>query len=158
MILYETNRIEYKEKLTSDLEQEAVAFLNSEGGDIFLGIRKDGSVAGISNPDDIQLKIADRLQNNIRPSILGLFDISVEKRNGKEIIIINLASGTEKPYCIKQKGYSESGCFLRIGSSSKPMSQEMIDKKPRDNAGFKRFTICGTAWKWNSKNCKQIWA
>jgi predicted HTH transcriptional regulator len=123
----ETNRIEYKEKLTSDLELEAVAFLNSEGGDIFLGIRKDGSVAGVSNPDDIQLKIADRLRNNIRPNILGLFDIFVEKRNGKDIIIINLASGTEKPYCIKSKGYSEAGCYIRIGSSSQPMSQEMID-------------------------------
>ena len=128
-MLHETSRIEYKEKLTSDLEQEAVAFLNSEGGDIFLGIRKNGSVTGISNPDDVQLKIADRLRNNIRPSILGLFDISAEKRDDKNIIIINLASGTEKPYCVKQKGYSESGCYIRIGSTSQPMSQEMIDRQ-----------------------------
>ena len=56
MPLHETNRIEYKGKLTSDLEQEVVAFLNSEGGDIFLGVRKDGSVVGVLNPDDIQLK------------------------------------------------------------------------------------------------------
>ena len=128
MALHETNRVEYKEKLTADLEQEAVAFLNSEGGDIFLGIRKDGSVAGVPNPDDVQLKIADRLRNNIRPNVMGLFDISMEKRDGKEIIIINLASGTEKPYCVKQKGYSEAGCFIRVGSSSQPMPQEMIDR------------------------------
>ena len=55
---------------------------------------------------------------------MGLFDISIEKRDGRDIIIINLAGGTEKPYCIKQKGYSESGCFVRIGSSSQPMSRE----------------------------------
>jgi predicted HTH transcriptional regulator len=128
MSLHETNRIEYKEKLTADMEQEAVAFLNSEGGDIFIGIRKDGSVAGVANPDQEQLKIADRLRNNIRPNIMGLFDISTEKRDGKDIIIINFASGTEKPYCIKQKGYSEAGCFIRVGSSSQPMPQEMIDK------------------------------
>ena len=128
MVFHETNRIEFKEKLTSDLEQETVAFLNSEGGDIFLGIRRDGTIAGFSNPDDIQLKIADRLRNNIRPSVLGLFAISAEKRNGKDIIIINVASGTEKPYCIKQKGYSEAGCFLRIGTASQPMPQEMIDR------------------------------
>ena len=127
-MLHETSKIEYKEKLTLDLEQEAVAFLNSDGGDIFLGIRKDGSIAGITNPDETQLKISDRLHNNIRPGILGLFDISVEKREGKKIVIINFASGTEKPYCIKQKGYSESGCFIRTGSSSRPMTQEMIDR------------------------------
>ena len=31
MALYETNRVEYKEKLAADLEAEAVASLNSEG-------------------------------------------------------------------------------------------------------------------------------
>ncbi|MDR2870571.1 MAG: putative DNA binding domain-containing protein [Deferribacteraceae bacterium] len=126
-MLYETNRIEYKEKLSHDLEEEAVAFLNAEGGDIFIGIRKDGSVAGVANPDETQLKIADRLCDNIRPNIMGLFDISTDKRDGKDIIIINFASGTEKPYCIKRKGYSEAGCFIRIGSSTQPMSQEIID-------------------------------
>jgi predicted HTH transcriptional regulator len=124
----ETNRIEYKLTLTDDFEQEAVAFLNSSGGDVFIGIRKDGSVEGVSNPDDIQLKIADRLKDNIRPSIMGLFDVRTEERDGKTVIIVNLAGGAEKPYCIKRKGYGESGCFIRVGRSSQPMPQTMIDK------------------------------
>jgi predicted HTH transcriptional regulator len=33
----ESNRIEFKEKLTPELEKEVVAFLNTEGGDIFIG-------------------------------------------------------------------------------------------------------------------------
>jgi len=49
----ETNRIEYKETLTDSFEKTAVAFLNSDGGDIFIGIRNDGSVTGVSNPDTI---------------------------------------------------------------------------------------------------------
>ena len=36
----ETNRIEYKLKLTDDLEKEVVAFLNAEGGRIHFGIGK----------------------------------------------------------------------------------------------------------------------
>ncbi|GHV23938.1 hypothetical protein AGMMS49959_18820 [Planctomycetales bacterium] len=36
-----TNRIEYKQDLGDDLEQEAVAFLNSGGGDIVIGVCKD---------------------------------------------------------------------------------------------------------------------
>ena len=37
----ETNRIEYKQKLTDDLEKEAIAFLNyHEGGIIYIGIDK----------------------------------------------------------------------------------------------------------------------
>ena len=37
----ETNRIEYKQQLTEDFEQEVIAFLNyKEGGIIYVGIRK----------------------------------------------------------------------------------------------------------------------
>ena len=40
----ETNRIEYKQQLTDELEREVVAFLNSrEGGYIYLGITANGS-------------------------------------------------------------------------------------------------------------------
>ena len=124
----ETNRIEYKETLTDKFEKAAVALLNSDGGDIYIGALDDGSFVGVPNPDAIQLKIADRLKNNIRPSIMGLFDIMTETHNGKTIIVVNLASGAEKPYCIKQNGYSEAGCFIRLGSSSQPMPQAMIDK------------------------------
>ncbi|MDR2395521.1 MAG: putative DNA binding domain-containing protein [Endomicrobium sp.] len=128
----ETNRIEYKEKLTEALEKEAVAFLNSKGGDIYIGVRNDGSILGVSNPDEIQLKIKDRLKDrlkdNIRPSIMGMFDIFTQVKDGKTIIVVNLASGAETPYYIKQKGRSESGCFIRVGSASQPMTEEMINK------------------------------
>ncbi|MCL2557085.1 MAG: putative DNA binding domain-containing protein, partial [Treponema sp.] len=124
----ETNRIEFKEKLTDDFEKEAVGFLNSEGGDIYIGIRKDGSVVGVPNPDEIQRKIADRLKDNIRPSIMGLFVILTETRDEKAVVIVNFASGAEKPYCVKQKGFSEAGCFVRVGSATQPMTQPLIDK------------------------------
>jgi predicted HTH transcriptional regulator len=119
----ETNRIEHKEKLTDDLEKGVVAFLNSRGGNIYIGIAKNGSVVGVSNPDKAQLQIKDRLRDNVRPSILGLFDILTEERDGKTIIVINLAGGTETPYYIKQKGRSEAGCFIRVGSSAQPMPE-----------------------------------
>jgi len=74
----ETNRLEYKRELTDDIEKEIVAFLNSEGGRIYIGIEKDGSVVGVSQPDALQLQIKDKLINNIRPNIMGLFDIFVQ--------------------------------------------------------------------------------
>ena len=39
--MYESKRIEYKQKITAELEKEVVAFLNSnEGGVIYIGIDK----------------------------------------------------------------------------------------------------------------------
>ena len=125
---FETNRIEYKRELTDNLEKEVVSFLNyREGGFIFIGIDKDGKVVDIANSDKLQLKIKDRIKNNILPSSMGLFDVIAEKRDGKEIIKIIVASGSEKPYYIKRKGMSEKGCFIRVGTAAEPMPVAMIE-------------------------------
>ena len=68
----ETNRIEYKQELTDDLEKEAVAFLNyPEGGVLYIGIEKTGTAIGVIDIDSDMLKIKDRLKNNM-PRILNI--------------------------------------------------------------------------------------
>ena len=125
----ETNRIENKEQLNEDFEQEVIAFLNyKEGGIIYVGIRKDGQVVGIDNLDLIQLQIKDRIKNNIQPSTLGLFDVMVETIDDKEVIKVVISSGTEKPYYLRKKGRTPEGCYIRVGSSKERMTERMIDE------------------------------
>ena len=127
----ETNRIEYKAQLTKDLdlEKEVVAFLNyHEGGSIYIGIDKTGSPLGVTDPDGDMLKIKDRIRNNISPSAMGLFDVISEEKDGKTIIKIIVASGSEKPYFKKKYGMTEKGCFVRVGTAAEPMPQAMIYK------------------------------
>lgn len=113
----ESNRIAYKVIITEKLEREVVAFLNyHEGGIVYIGIDDNGDVVGVEDADRTQLKIIDRLKNNILPNALGLFDVVLNHMNNKSIIKIIISSGTEKPYYIKQQGMSPSGCFLRVGS------------------------------------------
>lgn len=126
----ETNRIEYKQELTKELEleKEVVAFLNyKEGGIVYIGIDKYGMTCGVTDADGDMLKIKDRLKNNILPSCLGLFDVVSEQRDHKNVIKIVVASGAEKPYYIKKYGMSEKGCFIRTGTAAEPMPQKMID-------------------------------
>jgi ATP-dependent DNA helicase RecG len=125
----ESSRIEYKRELTDKLEREVVAFLNyREGGIIYIGISDDGSAYGVPDIDKLQLKIKDRLKNNILPSCLGLFDVIGEQRENKDIIKIIIASGPEKPYYIKKQGMSENGCYIRVGSAAEPMPVKMIEE------------------------------
>lgn len=124
----ETNRIENKEQLNEDFEQEVIAFLNyKEGGIIYVGINKNGQVVGIENTDLTQLQIKDRIKNNIQPSTLGLFDVIVETIDDKEVIKIVISSGTEKPYYLRKKGRTPEGCYVRVGSSKERMTERMID-------------------------------
>ena len=127
----ETNRIEYKRELNSelDIEKEVVAFLNyKEGGFIYIGIDKDGSVVGVNDVDDCMLRLKDRIKHNISPSAMGLFDIVEEKKDGHSIVKITVASGIEKPYFKTKFGMTSKGAFIRIGTSAEPMPQEQIDR------------------------------
>ncbi len=138
--LTESNRIEFKRELNDKLEREIVAFLNyQEGGALYLGIDDNGVAVGVSEIDSTQLKVIDRIKNNILPSTLGLFDVIIETIAGKEVVKILVSSGTEKPYYLKQFGMAPAGCFLRVGSGAQPMTTEMIDafhsKRTRNSLG-----------------------
>lgn len=128
-MLQESNRIELKTTLNDKLEKEIVAFLNNrEGGILYIGVDDNGNPVGNSDIDSMQLKIADRIKNNILPSTLGLFDIVTEYMNSIPITKVIVCSGLEKPYYIKSKGMSPNGCYMRIGTSTQPMSTTLIDE------------------------------
>ena len=124
----ETNRIENKEQLNEEFEQEVIAFLNyKEGGIIYIGINKNGQAVGIKDIDLTQLQIKDRIKNNIQPSTLGLFDVTVETIDNKVVIKVTISSGTEKPYYLRKRGRTPEGCYIRVGSSKERMTEKMID-------------------------------
>lgn len=124
----ETNRIENKERLNEDFEQEVIAFLNyREGGAIYVGINKNGQPVGIDDIDQVQLQIKDRIKHNIQPSTLGLFDVVVETIDNTDVIKVIISSGTEKPYYLRKKGRTPEGCYIRVESSKERMTERMID-------------------------------
>jgi predicted HTH transcriptional regulator len=124
----ENKRTEYKRILNDDFEKKVVGFLNAkDGGHIYIGIDDDGSIFGVEQTDEVQKAIIGKFGTNILPSMLGLYDVDVEEREGKKVIHVTIASGAQKPYYIAQYGMSPKGCFIRSGSSCLPMTVEMIE-------------------------------
>ncbi len=128
--MQETERIELKRELTPelDIEREVIAFLNTIGGTVYIGIDDNGTAIGVSDTDDCMLRLKDRIKNNIQPSAMGLFDISVEQMEGRNIVKLIVAGGLEKPYYKTKYGLTAKGVFMRVGTSTEPMPQAQIDK------------------------------
>lgn len=125
--LLEDKRTEFKVKLTDTLEKEVIAFLNTDGGNIFIGVDDKGNVQGnLGNMDLLQRTIKDRLKDNIMPSTLGLFDVVINEKNGKKFIQIIVAKGNERPYYLRGMGMTPDSCFIRVGSSVEGMNNETI--------------------------------
>ena len=95
----EDKRNEFKIKLTDSLEKEVISFLNTDGGNIFIGVDDNGNIRdNLGNVDLLQRTIKDRIKDNIMPSTLGLFDVVVNEKDNKKYIQIVIAKGAEKPY------------------------------------------------------------
>lgn len=124
----ESQHLEFKSQLTDSFEKEVIAFLNSrDGGAVIIGVGDKGQLLGVDDADSLQLKIKDRLKQNITPSTMGLFDVVLLQEHGKTLIKVIVASGSEKPYYLSKMGMSSKGCYIRIGSASEPMTGNMIE-------------------------------
>lgn len=51
MSMFESENIELKEVYTPELKKEVVAFANTNGGTIYIGVQNNGEITGLENPD-----------------------------------------------------------------------------------------------------------
>lgn len=126
--IIEDVRNEFKVKLTDKFEEEVISFLNTNGGNVYIGVNDKGDIIGINgNIDLLQRTIKDRIKDNIMPSTLGLYDVIVLEKDNKKYIKVIIARGNERPYYLKGMGMTPDSCFIRVGSSIQSMSSEMIN-------------------------------
>ena len=129
----EDSRTEFKVKLVDDLEESVIAFLNKDGGDIYIGIDDNGNVVGLKNNMDLlQRKVKDKIISSVEPSVLGLFDLEVLEKDDKKYLKITIAKGYDTPYHIKGMGMTPDSCFIRVGSSNERMDEHLINKMFRE--------------------------
>src|SRR3989344_8229303 len=107
-------KIEFKEAFDpKNLSKELVAFANSEGGKILLGVTDHKQIKGIEITNKLKSQIQD-LARNCDPEI----KISLEEH--ENILIVNVEEGKDKPY------KSSQGFFIRQGTSSQKMKRDEI--------------------------------
>ncbi len=97
----ETSRTQFKENLSNPLSaaQELVAFANTEGGQLLIGINdKTGEISGL-NYDNIQ-RISSLLVNAASEGVKPPINIKTEtlEVHGQMVLIVTVPNGTHKPY------------------------------------------------------------
>lgn len=121
-MLRESESVEFKEILKEDISKEVIAFANTEGGTIYIGIDDEGNEVGL---EDIDLAYS-KLTNTIRDTIVPDITMHVRYELLNNIIKVTVAEGSAKPYFLKKHGMKPSGVSVRQGASSVPASWEQI--------------------------------
>ena len=126
MTFEESEKIELKQRLNEALPKEIVAFLNTDGGIVYIGVNDDGTICGIKNLDETLKKIADILENQILPDPRHLVELGTKFAENKHVIEIKIQKG-DGLYYIKKYGRSSQGCYIRLGSTCRSMTEEQIN-------------------------------
>ena len=65
----ESETVELKSVVVDDIKKEIIAFANSDGGTLYIGIRDDGEVVGLDDPDGTALQVGNMVWDSTEPDI-----------------------------------------------------------------------------------------
>ena len=117
---------QFKANVTNaqSLSEELVAYSNSAGGQIFIGVSDDGTFSGLTRQDMGRLNqlVANTSSNNVRPPI-NVQTENVSTPNGL-VMVVTVADGISKPY-MDNKGV----IWVKSGSDKRKVtSREEIQR------------------------------
>ena len=122
----ESDTVELKAEITAEIKKEVIAFANTKGGTIYIGIADDGEVLGVDEAQRKCEQLSSMLHDGIKPDITSFIDITLESAETKEIIKITVRRGTRCPYYLSDKGLKPSGVYVRLANTSIPASETAI--------------------------------
>ncbi len=101
ILLGEDSTRQFKREPSADAKMagEIVAFANSGGGRIFVGVEKDGSISGLTGEEAERVgeEMAKVAWDSVRPPF-SILSESIATSDGI-VVVIKIADGASKPYC-----------------------------------------------------------
>jgi hypothetical protein len=110
-----------------------VAFANTYGGRVFIGVNDNGAVKDFR--ENIRVKIEDMIHDNCSPEIE--VDVRPAQIGEHQILIVEVLEGENKPYL-----YTNHGIYIRRGSSDRQINRmELDDLYAKKNQGYMGTTL-----------------
>ena len=129
---FETENIEFKSQFTEDIYKEVIAFANTDGGIVYVGIDNNGNAVGLTDVDQEYTRITNGIRDAIMPDVTMFVRFTIQEN---KVVRITVSEGSNKPYYLKGKGLKPSGVYVRQGTSSVPASPEQIRQMIKESDG-----------------------
>jgi predicted HTH transcriptional regulator len=121
----EGKTLDYKRDLSSSdrVLRTLVAYANSAGGAVVIGVDDDHNVVGVNDPDMEENRLANLILNGVEPRLLP----SIERMTvaGQTLLIARVYPATRPPHWVAAEGPDE-GVYVRLGSSTVKADRSII--------------------------------
>ena len=134
--MIENSNTEFKREYTDSIRKAVVAFANTDGGCIYVGIEDDGTVVGVADVDDVQKRVISLCRDGIQPDVMMFLLCDRTVIEDKDVIRLQVQRGTDCPYYLKGKGIRPEGVYVRRGPVSLPAAKSQIRKMIREAGDF----------------------
>lgn len=102
----EGETIEFKTSFNDEVIISLVAFANTKGGSVYIGVADDGAIKGVKFGKETLQNWANEIKNKTTPSLIP--EIEIIEVNDKEIAIIELKEYPIKPVAFRGKYYKRN--------------------------------------------------
>lgn len=135
MRFIESEVVELKSKVVGDICKEIIAFANTKGGTLYIGVADDGRVLGVENADRVTLQLNHMIRDSIKPDVTMFVHYETQTVDGKQILSVTVQKGTGRPYYLGSKGLKPSGVYVRNGTSADPATDTAIRMMIKETDG-----------------------
>lgn len=118
----EGKRLDFKRDLSGKkgVVRTLVAFANTSGGTVVVGVDDDRSVRGLPDPLAEEEKLANLVADSIRPALLP--DIELATDQDKTVLLVRVAR-SRGPFYVVSEG-PDDGVYIRLGSTNRPADDD----------------------------------
>jgi len=130
----EGQRLEFKMKVKfpEKIIKELVAFANSDGGHLFIGVSDDGKVEGSKFVEEDQFLLEKAISSNCFPSFTyHVYQIPLE--NGRSVLVYHVFESVDKPHFVQLDTDPNPVCYVRVKDRTIQASKEMKQILRREN-------------------------
>ena len=133
--LPESKTLEFKQDLSSPkpIMKTLIAFANTAGGHLVIGVTNDKQLIGVDNPLDEEEKLSYMIADSISPRLVP--NIELVTIEGKTLLIVEVFLSNSRPHWLNKEGI-EQGCCVRLGSSNRQADQALIAELQRSVEGI----------------------
>jgi ATP-dependent DNA helicase RecG len=109
-----------------------VAFANTAGGRLVLGLKDDHQILGIPQPLDEEERLCSLIADGIAPRLVP--NIELVTVEDKTLLLVEVCVSGQRPHWLKAEG-PEQGVYVRLGSTNRQADRELIAELRRSVEG-----------------------
>ena len=135
MLFEESETVDLKLDYSDSIRKDIIAFANTDGGTVYVGVKDSGEAAGVASPDQMIQRISNMVRDSVRPDLTMFIHYDTVEAEGRKVVRVSVNRGTGRPYYWAEKGMQPSGIYVRQGTSSAPASPASIRRMIKETDG-----------------------